>query len=108
MEIRLDILLVIIGGAMVTFVPRVFPLVVLSKIHLPVWLIRWLKHIPVAIMAALLAQELIIPNQEFTYFSGNIRLLAALPTILIAVLTRSLLATVIVGVVSMMLLRVLF
>ncbi|TCS96595.1 AzlD domain-containing protein [Hazenella coriacea] len=108
MEIRLDILLMIFGGAMVTFVPRVFPLVVLSKIHLPNWIISWLKHIPVAIMAALLAQELLIPNQEFTYFSGNLRLVAAIPTILIAVFTRSLLATVMVGVVSMMLLRFLF
>lgn len=104
----MTVLLIIFGGAIVTMLPRVLPLAVLSKVDLPDWVVNWLKHIPVAIMAALLAQELLIPTEEFGYFYGNLRLLAAIPTILVAIFTRSLLGTVIVGILSMMLLRFIF
>ncbi|MDQ0176659.1 AzlD domain-containing protein [Bacillus chungangensis] len=108
MELNMTVLLIIFGGAIVTMLPRVLPLAVLSKVDLPDWVVNWLKHIPVAIMAALLAQELLIPTEEFGYFYGNLRLLAAIPTILVAIFTRSLLGTVIVGILSMMLLRFIF
>lgn len=104
----MTVLLIIFGGAIVTMIPRVLPLAVLSKVDLPDWVVNWLKHIPVAIMAALLAQEILLPTEEFGYFYGNLRLLAAIPTILVAVFTRSLLGTVIVGILSMMLLRFIF
>lgn len=102
------VLLIIFGGAIVTMLPRVLPLAVLSKVNLPNWVVNWLKHIPVAIMAALLAQEILLPTEEFGYFYGNLRLLAVIPTILVAIFTRSLLGTVIVGILSMMLLRFIF
>ncbi|MGG2066221.1 AzlD domain-containing protein [Bacillus sp. S14(2024)] len=41
--------------AVATFLPRVVPLLVLSKIEIPEWGLRWLNHIPIAILAALLA-----------------------------------------------------
>ena len=59
MEVSWTILIIIIGCALVTFVPRVLPLMILSQLELPTWLIRWLKNVPVAVMAALLAQELL-------------------------------------------------
>lgn len=97
-------MLIIVGGAVVTMIPRVFPLVVLSKMKLPEWAMRWLHYIPIAIMAALLSQELLLTSAD----SGYIRLWAALPTVLIAILTRSLMGTVAVGIISMMILRYLF
>lgn len=96
---------IIIGGTIVTAIPRVFPIVVLSKLNLPPLVLRWLEYIPVAIMAALLAQEVLIPNDEYGYVVGNLRLVAALPAILVAIFTKSLLGTVVVGMVTMMLLR---
>ncbi|SIR36901.1 Branched-chain amino acid transport protein (AzlD) [Paenibacillus macquariensis] len=60
MDIRWNILIIIMGSALVTLIPRVLPLVVLSRFQLPNGLIRWLQHIPVAVMAALIAQELLI------------------------------------------------
>ncbi|MFW5436471.1 AzlD domain-containing protein [Paenibacillus apiarius] len=104
MEVRWELMLIIVGGAVVTMIPRVFPLVVLSKMKLPEWSMRWLHYIPIAIMAALLSQELLLTAAD----SGFIRLWAALPTVLVAVLTRSLMGTVAVGILSMMLLRYFF
>ncbi len=64
MEISLYILLVIIGTAVVTFVPRVLPLIVLSRLDLLEWALRWLDYIPIAVMSALLAQEVLFYEDE--------------------------------------------
>ncbi|OTQ82041.1 branched-chain amino acid ABC transporter, partial [Bacillus subtilis subsp. subtilis] len=37
MELRLDILLIVLGTGIVTLLPRVIPLLFLSKIELPKW-----------------------------------------------------------------------
>lgn len=100
MEVRPEILWIIIGTSIVTFIPRVLPLVVLSKIQLPEWGLRWLHYIPITVMAALLSQELLSPES----LEWN-KLWAAIPAFLIAFLTRSLLATVLVGIVAVMMLR---
>jgi branched-subunit amino acid transport protein len=108
MEISSYILAVIIGSAIVTFIPRVVPLVLLSKIQIPQWGIDWLKHIPVAVMAALLAQELLLSDNQFSVSKNTLELIAALPTFITAIYTRSLLGTVLVGILSLMMLRFLY
>ena len=80
----------------------------LSQLELPKWLIRWLKNVPVAVMAALLAQELLLSDNQFSLSENFLKLLAAIPTFLIALYTKSLLGTVMVGVVTMMVLRFVF
>ncbi|UHA74819.1 AzlD domain-containing protein [Paenibacillus sp. 481] len=105
MEVSWYLFLIIMGGAIVTMIPRVLPLVLLSKIQIPDWGIRWLSHIPVAVMAALLAHELLLPTSEFSILHNNLRLLAAVPALLVAYFTRSLLGTVTVGMLTMMALR---
>lgn len=102
------ILLIILGSAIVTIVPRVVPLVFLSQISLPDWAIRWLSYVPVAVMAALVGQELLLPNGKLSPIQNNIELFAAIPTFAVAILTRSLLVTVVAGIISMMVLRFIF
>lgn len=109
MEVRWAILLIIAGSAFVTFIPRVLPLMILSRLQLPDWMIRWLKHVPVAVMAALLAQELLLTNGHFSIIgASSLNLLAAIPAFVIAIFTRSLMGTVVTGVVSMMVLRFIY
>lgn len=105
MEIRWEIFAVILGASIVTFLPRVLPFMVLSRLQIPDWAMRWLSYIPVAVMAALLGNELLMTDGKLTSLKDNIELFAALPTFLVAIFTRSLLGTIVVGVVSVMLLR---
>jgi len=105
MEVSWTILIIIIGCALVTFVPRVLPLMILSQLELPTWLIRWLKNVPVAVMAALLAQELLLSNNQFSIMDNGLKILAAIPAFIIAILTKSLLGTVMAGVITMMIFR---
>ena len=97
--------MIILGCAVVTFIPRVLPLVVFSRFQMPDWLVKWLSHIPVAVMAALLAQELFIQDGSFAITTNYTKWLAAVAAFGVAILTRSLLGTVITGVLCMMLVR---
>ncbi|WP_152392821.1 AzlD domain-containing protein [Paenibacillus guangzhouensis] len=107
MEVRWDVFLIIIGSALVTFLPRVLPLMVLSRMELPEWGIRWLNYVPISVMAALVGQELFVQDGHFSLLD-NVELLAAIPTILVAMKTKSLLGTVVAGMVSIMALRFFF
>lgn len=108
MEINVYTFLIILGSAIVTFIPRVLPLALLSRLQIPEWGIHWLKHVPVAVMSALLAQELLLSDNKFSINDNVLELLVTVPTLLIAILTRSLLGTVLVGVLSLMILRFFF
>ncbi|KQU17948.1 MULTISPECIES: AzlD domain-containing protein [Peribacillus] len=108
MEITGYILLVILGTSIVTFIPRVVPLMLLSKMEIPEWGINWLKHVPVAVMAALLAQELLLSEQVFSIKENALNLAASIPTFIVAIFTRSLLVTVLIGVLSLMVMRFFF
>jgi len=50
----MEILLIIGGMALVTFIPRLLPAVVLQSVALPAWVRRWLETIPYAALGALI------------------------------------------------------
>jgi len=77
---------------------------VLSRIELPEWGIRWLNYVPISIMAALVGQELLVQDRQF-HLLNYVELLAAITTVLVAMRTKSLLSTVVAGMVSIMALR---
>jgi len=98
MDVRPEILALILACAAVTAVPRVLPLVLLSKVELPRWLLAWLAFVPVAVLAALLAIEVLMVDSKPALSVANPSLAAIVPALAVAGLTRSLIATVVVGV----------
>jgi branched-subunit amino acid transport protein len=105
MMVRPAIVLLIICATLVTVVPRVLPIMVLSRIALPVRALRWLSYVPAAVLAALLAQAVLLPNGRIEIGWQNLSLLALVPTLIVAQFTRSLGGTVLTGIVVMALLR---
>jgi len=98
MNTREYIVLVLCMGA-VTYLPRMLPLVALSRRRLPAWFSEWLELIPAAILSALIAPILLTSAEPRAFCLGKPELLAAVPTLLCALRTRSLAGTVIVGMV---------
>ncbi len=98
MDVRPEILALILACAAVTIVPRVLPLVLLSRITLPAWALAWLGYVPVAVLAALLALEVLVVDGKPALSAANPALLAILPTLAVAAVTRSLIATAMAGV----------
>ena len=88
---------IILGMAIVTYLPRLFPVLFLSSRDLPRVVIIWLKYIPAAVLAALLLPSVVLTENKLDLGLDNLFLLAALPTLVVAWKTRSLFASVLVG-----------
>lgn len=99
------ILLTILGMAAVTYLPRLLPAWLLSSRSLPRWLVVWLQNVPVAVLAAMVLPAIATRGGELSVGARNLFLLAALPTVVVAVRTRSLFGSVATGVVVVALTR---
>ena len=92
-----DFLLLMAAMGAVTYLPRMLPLVMLSRRALPAWFAEWLELIPVAILSALITPTLFTHADPRVFTLGKVELLEAIPALLCAIKTRSLAGTVIVG-----------
>ena len=97
---------VIFGLWVANYLPRMLPMVVLSKIKIPKTIITWLEFIPPAVLAAILAPTLLMPdNKAINITLQNNYLLAAIPSLAVAIKTKSLVWTLIAGIASMAVLQ---
>jgi len=92
-----DIFLIIVGMTAVTYLPRLLPALLLSSRRLPKAVEVWLRHVPAAVLAAMLAPALLLSDGRIAIGIDNLFLWAAVPTVLVALATRSLFATVLAG-----------
>ena len=92
-----DFWLLMLAMGAVTYLPRLLPLVMLSRRTLPAWFAEWLELVPAAILSALIAPALFAHSVPRLFTLGKVELLAALPTLLCALKTRSLAGTVVTG-----------
>jgi branched-subunit amino acid transport protein len=105
MEIRPDILTIIITSALVTAIPRALPMILLSRIELPSWLRDWLAAVPVAILSALLALEMLAGGADAFAGDGTYRLMAIVVVAILTLGSRSPILAITSGMVSLALLR---
>ncbi len=89
----------------VTYVPRVLPLFALSGRRLPPLLVHFFEGFPVAVLAAFVVPLVLAPGGKLALDLDNLELLVAVPTTLVAVRTRSLIAAVVAGAVFMVIAR---
>ncbi|MFO7917847.1 MAG: AzlD domain-containing protein [Anaerolineae bacterium] len=95
----------ILALALGTFAWRFIPFAVLTRIELPDWAKEWLRLIPGAILAASLTQTLLVQENHINLSWTNVELLAALPAFLVAWRTRSMILTMLSGMLSYALLQ---
>jgi len=86
-----------LGMLVVTYIPRLLPVWVLTSKPLPPLAVAWLRYVPVAVLAALLLPALVVTENRLDVSLGNLFLWAAIPTFVVAWKTRSLFGPVIVG-----------
>lgn len=91
------VLALFVAMGAVTYIPRWLPLFYLSRKQLPQWLETWLDLIPAAILSALVVPALVIGGDPRHLDLLRPELLAAVPTLLFALKTRSLGGTVVLG-----------
>jgi branched-subunit amino acid transport protein len=91
--------------AVVTVLPRMLPIWVLAGRTLPPLVVTWLKYVPVAVLAALLAPELLLREGRIDLSWSNLYFWVSIPAFLIAIKTRSLFLTVMTGMGGIALIR---
>lgn len=104
-----NIVLIILCMALVTYLPRLFPILLLSRRKLPPQIEIWLSYVPVAVLAALLGPILFMPTGHLTLHPGeNLYFWAALPALATAFLSKNMFLTILAGMASVALLRIFF
>lgn len=102
------VLLTIIGCSVVTWIPRVIPFVLSKKIEFPKPLLHFLSYIPICILTALLLQSVLEAQATGLPKLKLLEAAACLPTFLVAIRTKDLMKTVITGIITMAILRLIF
>ncbi len=93
---RESILAVIIGMALVTFLPRFLPMALLSRWAIPTEVRRGLEYIPASVLSALVFPILFFDGTGNFGVQGRF-LLSALPVFVLAWKVKSLWGSVILG-----------
>ena len=107
MSVRPAIIAMGVGMFVVTYLSRAVPLLALSRKQMPAWVRTWLSYVAVAVLASLAAPSVLVADGKLALHSGNVYLMASVPTLIVAARTRSLLLSVVVGIGCVMLLRAL-
>jgi len=104
MSVNLSVFLVIFGCALVTFLPRVLPFILVRNYKMPAALSKWLSFIPVCIFTALIVNSFLIKEGNTVNVDWTV-VAAIIPALLAAIYKKNLSLTVIVGIISMAVVR---
>jgi len=99
------ILVVIAGMAITNFAIRFTPIAVLSRTRLPSPVLRWLSFVPISVMGALVASEVLRPGGQWLPPLSNPGVYAAVLTAVVFRFSRSFLGATVSGIVAFVFLR---
>lgn len=100
-----DIILIILGSALVTYLPRYIPILLFKDAELPLWFQKWMGYLPISIFAALIATDIFFWGDRLEVNPiVNAKLLPSLITVFIAYKTKSMIYSIVGGVLAITLL----
>ncbi len=99
MEVRGEILVLILLCAAVTVVPRVLPFLAAAKLRLSPKMAAWLRFLPPAVLSAFLAPQLLPLNGEPPEETA-VKLASAMIAAAVALKTGNIIITVVCGMLS--------
>lgn len=89
--------LLILGMGLVTFSVRYPVMVLVSRMPLPAPVFRALRYMPPAVLAAIIVPAVVRPAGQFDLSPANPALIGALAAVVAAWRTKSLLLTIVLG-----------
>ena len=96
---------VIVGMAVLNYAVRFPPIAIVSRMDLPKPIMRWLSFIPISVMGALVAGEVLRPAGVWIDPLTSPNLLAAIITGVVFKFTRSFLGATVAGMASFVVLQ---
>ena len=91
------LVLIFLGMMFVTYVPRLLPLIALSQVRLPDRVMSWLSYLPAAILSALIFPGALMRQGTFDPGISNPSVWALAASFAVAIKTRNLILTMVVG-----------
>ncbi len=101
----MELALLILGMAVVTFATRYIMIALLGRWAVPDFIKRALYYVPIAAFSAIILPELVTRAGQVTLALDNPRLLGGAAAIAVAALTRRMLLTIAVGMAVMWLMQ---
>ena len=109
MTTDLHTLILIILCGIVTLLVRIIPFMMISRVHLPEIVVKWLSFIPITLFTALVIDGVIQQHDNTFGYTLNLSyIIAIIPTVLLAIFTRSLTITILGGIITIACLRLIF
>ena len=90
-------LLIFICGGLLTFAMRFSFIYMLGRVALPEYARRVLRYVPAAVLAAIIAPEVLMHSGRLDVSLGNTYLLAGTVAVIAAFVTRNTLVTILIG-----------
>ncbi len=90
---------IIIAIGLVTYLVRLAPFLVIRAIRLPESVIKWIHYLGEGIIVSLLIPFLLLEGDKVNISLGNIKIISSLFCILVALLTKSMICTILIGIV---------
>jgi len=100
-----NIWLVLVLGGLITFGMRFSLIYLFGRFHVPEALRKALHYVPPAVLSAIIFPELFIHNGTLNLSLDNYRLMAGLVAILVAWFTKSILITILAGMLALLFLQ---
>jgi branched-subunit amino acid transport protein len=97
----IELWLLIAAMGVVTYAIRLSLIGALGRWTVPAFVVRALRYVAPAVLSAIALPEMVRPAGHIDLSLGNARLLAGLLAALVAYRTRSVLATIVVGMVAL-------
>lgn len=95
----------IFGMFVITFGIRFVMFAFAGKITFPVWMQQSLKFVPPAVLTAIIVPAVVMPYGDIEVSFTNVYLLAAIISVVISLITKSLLKTIFFGMLVFLLLK---
>jgi branched-subunit amino acid transport protein len=100
----MDIWLVMILGGVLTFGMRMSFIYLFGRFEIPATVKRGLRFVPPAVLSAIIAPAIFMPNNSLDISLNNYRLLAGVVAMIVAWRTKNALLTILAGMAALLIL----
>ena len=92
-----QLVILIAGLSLGAFATRFAMIAIFGRTRMPIWLDRYLKYVPVAVLTAIALPNILVRDGTYAMHLGNARLFAAILAVVVAWRTRNMLMTIAAG-----------
>lgn len=97
------IIIVILGMAIVTYIPRILPMIIFSKNDMSESIKDIMKFIPIAILSSLIAKDIFFNGDNLYLSFTNPKIISGIIVLLVAYKFKSIAVSIAVGAISIFL-----